>query len=84
MTTVLIRRNAPTDSCHNLTALMSHCTKTFLLTPYYIYAHRNSDNLHNAVFVGYSTPYCGLTSAARTEHALSGYVIIVSWGVTSS
>ena len=34
-TTVLIRRNAPTDSCHNLTALMRRCTKTsFLLTPH--------------------------------------------------
>ena len=67
MTTVLIRRNAPTDGCHNLTALMPRCTKTsFLLTPHYICAHRNSDNLHNAVFIGYSlvgrTPYCGLTS----------------------
>ena len=55
MTTVLIRRNPPTDSCHNLTALMSHCTKTsFLLTPHYICVHRNSDNLHNADFIGYS------------------------------
>ena len=54
MTTVLIRRNAPTDSCHNLTALMPRCKKTsFLLTPHYICAHRNSDNLHNAVFIGY-------------------------------
>ena len=56
MTTVLIRRNAPTDSCHNLTALMPRCTKTsFLITPpHYIPANRNSDNLHNAAFIGYS------------------------------
>ena len=32
-----IRRNAPTDSCHNLTALMPRCTKTsFLITLYYM------------------------------------------------
>ena len=55
MTTVLIHRNAPTDSCRNLTALMPRCTKTsFLITPQYICAHRNSDNLHNAAFKGYS------------------------------
>ena len=55
MTTVLIRSYAPTDSCHYLKTLMSRCTKTsFLLTPYYICAHRNSDNLHNAAFIGYS------------------------------
>ena len=55
MTTVLIRRNAPNDSCHNLTALMSRCTKTsFIITPHYTCAHRNSDNLHNADFVGNS------------------------------
>ena len=55
MTTVLIHRNAPTDSCRNLTALMPRCTKTsFLITPHYICAHRNSDNLHNAAFKGYS------------------------------
>ena len=55
MTTVLIRRNAPTDSCHSLTALMPRCTNTsFLITPHYICAHRNSDNLHNAGFIGYS------------------------------
>ena len=51
MTTVLIRRNAPNDSCQNLTALMSRCTKTsFIITPHYICAHRNPDNLHNAAF----------------------------------
>ena len=34
---------------------MSHCTKTsFLTTPHYICAHRNSDNLHNVDFIGYS------------------------------
>ena len=55
MTTVLICRNAPTDSCHNLTALMPRCTKPpVLLTPHYVCAHRNSDNLHNAVFIRYS------------------------------
>ncbi|KAK2193675.1 hypothetical protein NP493_8g03000 [Ridgeia piscesae] len=55
MTTVLICRNAPTDSCRNLTALMPRCTKTsFLITPHYTCAHRNSDNLHNAAFKGYS------------------------------
>ena len=55
MTTVLIRRNAPNDSCHNFTALMSRCTKTsFIITPHYKCAHRNSDNLHNADFVGNS------------------------------
>ena len=55
MPTVLIRRNAPNDSCHNLTALMSLCTQTsFIITPHYICAHRNSDNLHNADFVGNS------------------------------
>ncbi|KAK2175790.1 hypothetical protein NP493_707g00000 [Ridgeia piscesae] len=53
MTTVLIRINAPTDSCRNLTALKSRCTKTsFLITPHYICAHRNSDNMHNAAFKG--------------------------------
>ena len=39
-------------------------------------SHRNSDNLHNAVFIGYSwverTPYCGLTSCVamvtNSEH----------------
>ena len=51
----VIRRNAPTDSCHNLAALMPRCIKTsFLLTPDYISAHRNSDNMHSAVSVGYS------------------------------
>ena len=55
MTTVLIRRNAPTDSCRNLTALMPRCPKTsFLITPHYICAHRNPDNLYNAAFKGYS------------------------------
>ena len=55
MTTVLIRRNASNDSCHNLTALMPRCTKTsFLLTPHYICSHRNSDNLHNAIYIGHS------------------------------
>ena len=55
MTTVLICRNTLTDSCHNLTSLMPRCTKTsFLLTPHNICAHRDSDNLHNAVFIGYS------------------------------
>ena len=55
MTTVLIRRNAPSDSCRNLTALMPRCTKTsFIITPHYICAHRNSDNLHYAAFKGYS------------------------------
>ena len=48
-------KNAPTDRCRNLTALMPRCTKTsFLITPHYICAHRNSDNLHNAAFKGYS------------------------------
>ena len=56
MTTVLIRRNAPTDSCHNLTALMPRWTKTsFIITPHYICAHRNSG-------IGGRAPYCGLTS----------------------
>ena len=56
MTTVLIRRNAPTDSCHNLTALMPRCTKTsFIINPHYICAHRNSHNLHNADFIGNSS-----------------------------
>ena len=55
MTNVLIRRNAPNDSCRNLTALMSHCTKTsFIITPHYICAHRNPDNVHNAAFLRYS------------------------------
>ena len=55
MTTVLIRRNASTDSCRNLTALMPRCTKTsFLIIRHYICAHRNSNNLHNAAFKGYS------------------------------
>ena len=54
MTTILIRRNAPHDSCHNWTALMPRCTKTsFIITPHYICAHRNSDNLYNAAFIGY-------------------------------
>ena len=61
MTTVLIRRNAPTDSCRNLTALMPRCTKTsFLITLHYICAHRNSDNLHNAAFKGYSLVALGM------------------------
>ena len=30
MTTVLIRRNAQSDSCHNLTALMPRCTKKII------------------------------------------------------
>ena len=55
MTTVLIRRNAPNDRCHNLTALMPRCTKIkFLLTPHYICVDRNLDNLHNAAFIEYS------------------------------
>ena len=55
ITNVLIRRNAPNDSCRNLTALMSRCTKTsFIITPHYICAHRNSDNVHNAAFIRYS------------------------------
>ena len=38
----------------NLTALVPRCTKTsFLLTPHYICAHRNSNNLNNADFIGY-------------------------------
>ena len=50
---VLIRRNAMNDSCHNFTALMPRCTKTlFIVTAHYACAHRNSDNLHNAVFIG--------------------------------
>ena len=58
MTNVLIRRNAPNDSCRNLTALMSRCTKTsFIITPHYICAHRNSDNVHNAAFIGYSAVF---------------------------
>ena len=36
MTTVLIRRNAQTDSCHNLTALLPHCTK------HHFYAHQTT------------------------------------------
>ena len=53
MTTVLIRRNAPTDSCRNLTVLMPRCTKTsFLITTHYIIMC--SDNLQNAAFKGYS------------------------------
>ena len=55
MTNVLIRRNAPNDSCRNLTALMSRYTKTsFIITPHYICAHRNPDNVHNAAFLRYS------------------------------
>ena len=76
MTTVLIRRNAPTDSCHNFTALMPRCTKTsFLITPHYIYAHRNSDNLHNAAFKGYSLVAWGMAD----EH-----LIVVLHQLTSS
>ena len=87
MTTVLIRRNAPTDSCHNLTALMQRCIKTsFLLTPHYICAHRNSDNLRNAAFIwdslgnGGRAPYCGLTtiyeSTVSTTKSWSNHVCI--------
>ena len=47
MTNVLIRRNAPNDSCRNLTALMSRCTKTSFII-------RNPDNVHNAAFLRYS------------------------------
>ena len=56
-TTVLIRRNAPTDSCHNLKFLCHTAQKHNFYTHYIHYiicAHRNSDNLHNAVFIGYS------------------------------
>ena len=54
--TTLIYRNPPTVLCHNLTALMPRCIKTsFLVIPHYICAHRNSDNLHNAGFIGYSS-----------------------------
>ena len=67
ITTVLIRRNAPNDNCHNLTALMPRCIITsFLFTPHYICAHRNWDNLHNAVFIGYSVEHrIGLTSSGK-------------------
>ena len=35
---------------------MQRCTKTsFLLNPHYIFVHRNSDNLHNAAFIEYSS-----------------------------
>ena len=27
---------------------------SFIITPYYMCAHRNSDSLHNAAFIGYS------------------------------
>ena len=64
MTTVFIRRNAPNDSCHNLTALMPRCTKTsFIITPHYVCAHRNSDNLRNAAFIGYC--FIGYSLVAR-------------------
>ena len=34
---------------------MSRCIKTsFIITPHYICSHRNSDNLHNADFIGHS------------------------------
>ena len=75
MTTVLIRRNAPTYSCRNLTALMPRCTKTsFLITPHYIFAHRNSDNLHNAAFKGYS-----LVGEWRTSTLLWSYISCTSY-----
>ena len=72
MTTALIRRNAPPDSCHNVTALLPRCTKTsFLLTPHYICVHRNSDSLHNAAFIEYSLVgwrlYCGLMPFHRSS-----------------
>ena len=55
MITVLICRNAPTDSCRNLTALIPSCTKTsFLITPHYICAHRNSETCIMLLFKGYS------------------------------
>ena len=70
MSTVLIRRSALTDSCRNLTALLPRCTKTsFLLTPLYICAHRNSENLHNAAFIGYS-----LVGEWRTCTVLWSYI----------
>ena len=41
---------------------MPRCTKTsFLITPHYICAHRNSDNLHNAAFKWYSLVARGMT-----------------------
>ena len=62
MTTILLLRNAPTDSCHNLT----RCTKTsFLLTPHYICANINSDNLHNAAFIG-----CSLVARVMADEHL--------------
>jgi hypothetical protein len=71
MTTVLICRNAPTDSCRNLTALMPRCMKTsFLITPHYICAHWNSDNLHNAVF----KEYC-LVEEWQMSTLLRSYII---------
>ena len=72
MTPVSIRRKTPNVICHHLTALIPRCTKTsYLLTPYYTYPHRNSDNLRNAIYIVYSlvgqTPYCGLTSSLMTQ-----------------
>ena len=79
MTTALIRRNALTDSCHNLTALMPRCTKiSFLLTPHYICAHRNSDNLHNAAFIWYS-----LVGLWRTSTLLWSYINPLNQGIPS-
>ena len=80
MTNVLIRRNAPNDSCRNLTALMSRCTKTsFIITPHYVCAHRNPDNVHNAAFIRYSAVLCahlgGLTPNSL-EGQLNGFHIV--------
>ena len=71
VTTVLIRRNAPTDSCHNLTALMhavqniisTHstlhmCSQKFRQSAYYSFYRVLFGRAGN----GGRTPYCGLTS----------------------
>ena len=51
----MCRYNKHVIDSHNLTALMPRCMETsFLMNPHYLYAHRNSDNLHAAASKGYS------------------------------
>ena len=65
----MTRRQTPTVICRNFIALMPSCTKTsFPVTPYYTCAHRNSDNLHDAISLGFS----GRVMA--DEHVIVSYI----------
>ena len=79
MTSVLIRRNAPTDSCHNLTALMPRCTKTSFIIITLHMCSQNSDNLHNAGFIGYS-----LVREWRMSTLLWSYINCITTSIACS